>query len=257
MRTWWVVPVTEVGRGTLAPAALGLSLLSLVACGGEAEHGSRATGASGSEATAGSGARSSGDGGSEATAGSGSRTSGGASPAGGASASGAGAATATGGSFTEFTSNFEMAEPLQGIGLWMGLGDELPLGTPPVAHDGMALHLVGDSEMGLDVFYHVPLPVERFASEVKFSAYSETVSALTIGVAGPEPTYFSDRAAGVPWPEQTFQVGPKWRSYSFSLDELSPPPPHEETFGAVHLVVQPGVHYDLWIDDFTLVARSR
>lgn len=157
----------------------------------------------------------------------------------------------------EITTNFETTEPLQGIGLWMGLGDELPVEVPPVAHDGSALHLVGDSESGLDVFFHTPLPVERIASEVRFSAYSEDATELTVGIAGPNPTYFTDRANDVAWPEEAFQVGSKWKSFSFSLDDLSPTPPHEEMFGAVHFVVQPGVHYDLWIDDFTLVSRFR
>ena len=226
---------------------LGLSLL-VAACGGEAQRGARPTGASGSEPTGVSGSRSSGEAGS--SAGGASSSSGGA-----ASATGGGAAGETGGGSNELTTTFEMADPYQGIGLWMGLGDELPLGTPPVAHDGTALHLVGDSELGLDVFFHVAFPVERFTSEVKFSAYSEQVNALTVGIAGPNPTYFSDHAEGIAWPEQAFKVGPKWKTFSFSLDELNPPPPHEEMFGAVHFVVQPGVHYDLWIDDFTLVSR--
>jgi hypothetical protein len=198
----------------------------VAACGGDAEHRSRATGASGSDA-------------------------------GGTSASGGSAGAEAAGGFPEFTSSFDTTEPLVGIGLWMGLGEQLPIEMPPVEHDGTALHLVGDAGMGLDVFFHTPLPVERLASEVKFSAYSPEGDAITVGIAGPNPTYFSDHEAGVAWPEKAFEVGSQWRSFSFSLDELSPTPPHEEMFGAVHFVVQPGVPYDFWIDDFTLVSRSR
>jgi len=209
---------------------LGLSLL-MAACGGEAERGSLAVGGAASS------------------------VGGAPSSAGGVAASRGGESTETGGDFTELTSTFDTAQPLQNVGLWMGLGEELPIGEPPAAYDGTALHLVGDSGTGLDVFFHTPLPVERIAREVKFSAYSSQAMALTVGIAGAEPTYFSDHAADTPWPERAFGVGAKWRSFSFSLDGLSPAPPHEEMFGAVHLVVQPGVHYDFWIDDFTLVSR--
>lgn len=232
---------------------LGLSLM-VAACGGEAEHGSRARGDAGSAAGGGGSAV----GGAGSMAGeANSAAGGGGSAAGGSSTVGGEGGAETDGAVHEFTSDFETTQPQQSIGLWMGLGDPLPIAMPPVAHDGAALHLVGDSGMGLDVFFHTPLPVERIASEVRFSAYSPEASTLTVGIAGPDATYFSDHEAGVAWPETAFQVGAKWKNYSFSLDELSPTPPHEETFGAVHFVVPPGVHYDFWIDDFTLVSRSR
>lgn len=205
----------------------GVSLI-MAACGGEAGHGSPTVGG---PSAAGEGTGRGGGGGASGT-------------------------PAVAGNH-ELTTHFEDARPLQGIGLWMGLGEPLPVELPPVTHDGKALHLVGDSGAGLDVFFHTPLPVERFASEVRLVAYSAEESTITLAVAGPSPTYFSDQAAGVAWPEKALELGATWQSFSFSLDELSPTPPHEEMFGAVHLVVPPGVHFDFWIDDFTLVSRSR
>src|SRR6478735_8756256 len=136
---------------------LGLSLL-MAACGGEAERGSHAVGGAASS------------------------VGGAAWSAGGVAASRGGESNETGGDFQELTSTFDTAQPLQNVGLWMGLGEELPIGEPPVAYDGTALHLVGDSGTGLDVFFHTPLPVERIAREVKFSAYSSQAMALTVGI---------------------------------------------------------------------------
>jgi len=231
-------PVWQVKEMRWRFGLVGLSLV-LVACGGEATHGAPAAGGQDSAAAAGSAA-----GGTSSFAG---RTSTGDGDAG---------AEAAGG-FPEFTSSFDTTQPQTGIGLWMGMGETLPVEKPPLAHDGTALHLVGDSGTGLDVFYHTPLPVESIAREVKFSAYSEEGDAITLGIAGPEATYFADQASGVAWPQQAFQLGARWKSYRISLDELSPAPPHEEMFGAVHIVVQPGTHYDFWIDDFALVSRTR
>lgn len=242
MRQRLEIPVTEVRRCAREGGwLLGLSLL-LAACGGEARHGSRGSSEAGSTAS-----------GAAPTTGGQSSAAGGRESAGGASANGG---EATGG-VPEFKSSFETTQAIDGIGLWMGLGEQLPVELPPVAHDGTALHLVGDSGDGLDVFFHTALPIEGFAREVKFVAYSEEMDVLTVGIAGPSVTYFSDRAAGIPWPETEFQLGAKWKGYSFSLEDLSPAPPHEEMFGAVHFVVQPGEHYDFWIDDFTLVSRYR
>jgi hypothetical protein len=224
---------------------VGLALL-LAACGGEAKHASRAAGGTDSVAA----------GGTDSVAGGTDSVAGGTdSAAGRAGDDGAGGDGA--GGYNEFSTSFETAQPQQSLGLWMGLGEELPVELPPLPHDGTALHLVGNSGTGLDVFFHTPLPVERVAREVRFSAYSEQGDAVTVGIAGPSPTYFSDLASGVSWPERVFQVGSKWETFSLSLDDLNPPPPHEEMFGAVHFVVQPHVDYDFWIDDFTLVSRTR
>jgi hypothetical protein len=234
MQQWLDIQLTEVGRrmrakGMLSGVLFSLSL-ALSACGGEAQHGPSAT------AGAGSGA-------------------GGSSNGAGATGSGG---TEASGAFPEFKTNFETTQPQQGIGLWMGLGEQLPVGMPPVAHDGTALHLMGDSgTAGLDVFFHTPAPVETLAKEVSFWAYSEKASSLTIGIAGPEATYFTDHIDGIPWPEQTFELGAEWKRISFPLDELSVTPPHEKPYGAVHFVVPPGMQYDFWIDDFTLSSTPR
>jgi hypothetical protein len=227
MQQWLDIHSTEAGRMRERCWFVGLALIA-VACGGEAEHNAPVA----AGAVSGSG--------------------GAAGVVGTMGGSGAEASVTV----TEWATNFETTQAQQGIGLWMGLGDPLPVGTPPVPHDGSALHLVGDSGMGLDVFFHTGIPIERIAGEVRFSAYAEKINSFTVGIAGPEPSYFSDHAAGIPWPETTFEVGSKWKTCSFPLEDLSVTPPHEEPFGAVHFVVQPGVHYDFWIDDFTLVGHS-
>ena len=152
---------------------------------------------------------------------------------------------------------FETAEVYVSIGLWMGFpGDKLPIGTPATPHDGSALHLVGTTDdAGLDVFFHTGTPVERIWSGVRFWTQSDAPGALlTVAVAGPEPSYFTDRARGLAWPERVIKVGSDWREVvvdfkdlGVDADHLSP---HSEIFGAFHFIIEPNTKYDLWIDDF-------
>ncbi len=152
---------------------------------------------------------------------------------------------------------FETSDRMASIGLWMGFdGDTLPIGTPAVPHDGSALHLAGKtSEKGLDVFFHTGIPVERIWSSLRFWSQSDLpTSRLIVAVAGPEPSYFSDRAMGIAWPQQLVTVGPEWRESVISFSALGIGPnhlsPHSENFGAVHFIIEPNTDYDLWIDDF-------
>jgi hypothetical protein len=152
---------------------------------------------------------------------------------------------------------FESASLMASIGLWMGFdGDRLPIARPSVPHDGSALHLAGKTDdKGLDVFFHTGIPAERIWSSVRFWAQSDLPgSHLIVAVAGPEPSYFADRAQGIAWPQQLVMVGPEWRESVVDFSALGIGPdqlsPHSENFGAVHFIIEPNTEYDLWIDDF-------
>jgi hypothetical protein len=153
--------------------------------------------------------------------------------------------------------SFESASRMASIGLWMGFdGDTLPIDMPKVPHDGNALHLAGKTdEKGLDVFFHTGIPVERIWSSVRFWAQSDLPNAhLIVAIAGPEPSYFADRAQGIAWPQQLVPVGPQWVETVIDFSALGIGPdrlsPHSEYFGAVHFIIEPNTEYDLWIDDF-------
>ncbi len=183
-------------------------------------------------------------------------------PGGGAGAmpgtAGEGATASSGGAAPVMTlDSFETTDAYVSIGLWMGFpGDKLPIGTPAVAHDGSALHLVGTTtDAGLDVFFHTGSPVERIWSGVRFWIQSdEPGSRLTVAVAGPEPSYFADRARGLAWPELTLNPTSEWKEVVVDFKDLGVDPdhlsPHSETFGAFHFIIEPNTKYDLWIDDF-------
>lgn len=177
---------------------------------------------------------------------------------GGQSGSG-GDATAgtTSGAGPSASNSFDSPDTLAGIGLWMELGSSLPIGDPPQPHDGPALHLVGDSGAGLDFFFHTAFPVEKYFSRVGFWAQSDLPdSALMIAVAGPEPSYFKDRALGSPWPARVVNLSSDWQSVDVPFSSLgidkAHPGVHEGPFGAVHFIIEPNTHYDFWIDDFEL-----
>ena len=177
-------------------------------------------------------------------------------PAGGTTAqvsAGDGATVASGGQPAVMTvDTFDTAAALVGPGLWMGFPDDkLPIGTPPSPHDGSALHLVGTtSDDGLDVFFHTPLPIERMWSSVRFWTQSDEANAfLTVAVAGPEPSYFKDRARGVAWPQRRIALSNDWQEIVFHVDTKHVSP-HAEMFGAFHFIIEPNTKYDLWIDDF-------
>lgn len=153
--------------------------------------------------------------------------------------------------------SFETPSRMASIGLWMGFaGDTLPIGMPKVPHDGSALHLVGKTdEGGLDVFFHTGIPVERIWSSVRFWAQSDLPNArLIVAIAGPESSYFQDRAQGIAWPQQLVSVGPQWFETVIDFSALGIGPdhlsPHSEYYGAVHFIIEPNTEYDLWIDDF-------
>lgn len=153
--------------------------------------------------------------------------------------------------------SFETGDRFVSIGLWMGFPDgTLPIGTPPNPHDGSALHLVGKTnEDGLDVFFHTGIPVERIWSSVRFWTQSDLPSSfLTVAIAGPEQSYFTDRAQGLAWPQQLVRLGSDWQEVVVDFKALHLDPdhlsPHSENFGAVHFIIEPDTHYDLWIDDF-------
>lgn len=179
---------------------------------------------------------------------------------GGASGSatlGAGTAGITGGVASTNIDSFETADLFVSIGLWMGFpGNTLPIGMPPTPHDGSALHLSGETDAaGLDVFFHTAQPVERIWSSVRFWIQSDLPgSELTVAVAGPEPSYFSDRALGVAWPERTIAPSRDWREVTVKFADMGIGPnrlsPHSEMFGAVHFLIEPQTKYDLWIDEF-------
>lgn len=153
--------------------------------------------------------------------------------------------------------SFETGDTMVSIGLWMGFeGNSLPIGTPPLPHDGSALHLMGTTDAaGLDVFFHTPLPVERIWTSVRFWTQSDQPgSSLTVAVAGPEKSYFTDRANGLLWPQRTVEPSASWqevvvdfKDLGIDADHLSP---HSGPWGAVHFIIEPNTSYDLWIDDF-------
>jgi hypothetical protein len=222
--------------------ATGVLICLLSGCGGSTSH-------SGNEGSPGSGDTG------------GDRASGGVSASGGAltgsSGAGATAATDAGGAPDQTLDAFDSPNRQSSLGLWMGFpGDSVPIGMPSVPHDGSALHLVGKTDdAGLDVFFHTPLAVEKMFQGVRFWAQSELVgSKLTVAVAGPEPSYFTDRAQGVLWPQRVITLSRAWqevvvdfRDWGLDPDHLSP---HSEYYGAFHFVIEPNTAYDLWIDDF-------
>ncbi len=202
-------------------SALGM----LVGCGGTTDH-NRSNGAGGSENTAGG------------TTAQGS--------------AGDGATVASGGQAALMTLDaFDTAAVFVSLGLWMGFRDDkLPIDTPPNPHDGSALHLVGTTNAdGLDVYFHTGIPIERIFSSVRFWTQSnEPNASLTVAVAGPEPSYFKDRAQGVAWPERRIALSSAWQEVVFQVDTKHVSP-HEEFFGAFHFIIEPNTKYDLWIDD--------
>ncbi|HVY25917.1 MAG TPA: hypothetical protein VHB79_05170 [Polyangiaceae bacterium] len=152
---------------------------------------------------------------------------------------------------------FATSSPMASIGLWMGFdGNMLPVGIPSVPHDGSALHLSGKThETGIDYFFHTGIPVERIWSSVRFWSQSDLPGTrLIVAIAGPEPSYFTDRAQGIAWPQELVMVGPEWRESVIDFSALGIGPdalsPHSEQFGAVHFIIEPNTAYDLWLDDF-------
>jgi hypothetical protein len=176
----------------------------------------------------------------------------------GTSGAGATAASDSAGAPAVMTlDSFETSNSFVSIGLWMGFPDDtVPIGTPRVPHDGSALHLVGTTDdAGLDVFFHTGSPVERIWSGVGFWTQSDKAgSKLTVAVAGPEPSYFTDRAQGLAWPERVITLSRAWQEVVVDFRDLGIGPehlsPHSETFGAFHFIIEPNTDYDLWIDDF-------
>lgn len=158
--------------------------------------------------------------------------------------------------------SFESPDTYVSPGLWMGFaGDTLPIGTPTLPHDGKALHLQGvTDDRGLDVFFHVAFPIEQSWKSVRFWAESDLVgSRLTVAIAGPEPSYFSDRAQGIAWPERTLTLSNRWQEVVVDFAELGATPdhlsPHSGPFGAFHFIIEPNTTYDLWLDDFAGQSR--
>ncbi|MES1188440.1 MAG: hypothetical protein ABUL60_31785 [Myxococcales bacterium] len=170
----------------------------------------------------------------------------------GTAASGSGGAPET-----RTLDGFESSSTHAAFGLWMGFpNDVLPVGMPPSPHDGSALHLVGTTDdAGLDVFFHTPLAVEKIFRSVRFWVASPNAgSHLTVAVAGPDASYFSDRAQGIQWPERMLTLAPTWQEVVVDLRDWGLDPehlsPHSEYYGAFHFIVEPNTDYDLWIDDF-------
>ncbi len=227
----------------LVVACLG-ALGVLIGCGGTTDHNGAHADSGGSTNSSGGSTNSSG--GSSATSG-----------------STAEAATNTGGVAPVMTlDSFETNEVYVSVGLWMGFpGNKLPIGAPATAHNGSALHLVGTTnDDGLDVFFHTGIPVERIWRGVRFWTQSdEPNSSLTVAVAGPEPSYFKDRAQGIAWPEQLVVPTKSWQEVVVDFKDLGVDAehlsPHSEQFGAFHFIIEPNTKYDLWIDDF--VGQSR
>lgn len=196
----------------------------------------------------------------EGSAGSGNPTNGGTATGGTVhGTSGAGtAATNAGGAPLDWTlSTFETPDTFVSIGLWMGFPDDrLPIDMPKVPHDGSALHLVGTTDdAGLDVFFHTGSSVETIWSGVRFWTQSDQAgSKLTVAVAGPEPSYFKDRAQGLAWPQRLVTLSPAWQEVVVDFKDLGVDrqhlSPHSEMFGAFHFIIEPNTDYDLWIDDF-------
>lgn len=159
---------------------------------------------------------------------------------------------------------FESSSLMSGPGLWMGFPEQsLPTATPPVPHDGEALHLVGKTdEAGLDVFFHTGIPVESIWKAVRFWTASEVPQArLIVAIAGPEPSYFDDQARGMPWPATVVFPTPAWQQVTIDFGAFGYDPehlsPHSGPFGAVHFIIEPNTVYDLWIDDFVGQPRYR
>ena len=188
------------------------------------------------------------------------------SNAGGASSAIAGRSGVTAGAAGEapylVVDSFESPNTYVSPGLWMGFaGDTLPIGTPPLPHDGQALHLKGvTDDRGLDVFFHVALPIEQLWKSVRFWTESDLAgSQLTVAIAGPEPSYFSDRAQGIAWPARTLALSNRWQQVVVDFAELGADPdhlsPHSGPFGAFHFIIEPNTPYDLWIDDFAGQSR--
>ena len=204
---------------------------------------------------------------SNATRGGSSNSGGGAANVGGATSSGAtnsGAATsAAGQGVTTAVDAFDTADTGATLGLWMGFPTNmLPIDMPPEAHDGPALHLVGETgPEGLDVYYHTPLPLEKLYTGMRFWTMSEDAgSRLTVAVAGPQETYFEDRAQGLPWPERVITLSSAWQELVVNFTDLEPSvdadhlSPHSEMYGAFHFIIEPNTKYDLWIDDLVGVG---
>lgn len=210
----------------------------LVACGGSTNHNADDGSAGSSTERGGS-------------------TSGGASTAGGDTGTAA-ASGSSGAPAERLLDGFEDPSTHASFGLWMGFsGDVLPLGTPPVPHDGSALHLVGTTDdSGLDVFFHTPLAMEKLFRSVRFWVQSNRPgSHLTVAVAGPDASFFSDRAQGLLWPEQVLTLSASWQKVVIDFQDWGLDPdhlsPHSENYGAFHFIVEPNTDYDLWIDDFS------
>jgi hypothetical protein len=190
-------------------------------------------------------------------------------PAGGSSttsgtAGASGVAGAGGAAPIMTVDSFDTADLFVSIGLWMEFPDDkLPIGTPPSAHDGSALHLVGTTTAdGLDVYFHTAAPVETIWSGVRFWTQSDAPdSFLTVAVAGPEPSYFKDRAQGLAWPERVVTLSPDWQEIVVNFADLGVDrehiSPHSGPFGAFHFIIEPDTQYDLWIDDFGGQPLSR
>lgn len=200
--------------------------------------------------------RNQGSGGADSTAGAAGTASGVRNSAGATSgASGEGAA---GGAAPVMTlDSFDTTDVYVSIGRWMEFTDDkVPIGTPPVPHDGTAMHLVGMTDgQGLDVFFHTGIPVEKIWSGVRFWTQSDAPdSSLTVAVAGPEPSYFQDRAQGLAWPQRVIPLSFDWQEIVVNFADLGVDPehlsPHSEHFGAFHFIIEPNTQYDLWIDDF-------
>lgn len=218
---------------------LSMASALLLGCGGSTNHNAN-EGAAGARNTASGGSSS--DGGLSGSASAGTAT------------------TDTGGAPPDWAlDSFETPDAMASIGLWMGLpGSEknLPIGTPTVPHEGSALHLAGvTDDAGLDVFFHTGQPFERIFGGVRFWTQSDQPgSKLTIAVAGPQASYFTDRAQNLHWPARVVALSAKWQEVVIDFDDwgvdsehLSP---HSETFGAFHFIIEPNTTYDLWIDDF-------
>jgi hypothetical protein len=177
-------------------------------------------------------------------------------------AGGAGVAGVAGEAPFVLVDAFETPDTFVSPGLWMGFaGNTLPIGTPALPHDGQALHLKGvTDDRGLDVFFHVAWPVEKLWKSVRFWTESDLVgSQLTVAIAGPEPSYFSDRAQGIAWPERTLTLSNSWQQVVVDIAALGADPehlsPHSGPFGAFHFIIEPSTTYDLWIDDFAGQSR--
>ena len=142
------------------------------------------------------------------------------------------------------------------LGVWMELGDPLPVALPAQPFDGPALHFSGPPNPdGMDVFFHVALPFEKISRAVSVEASSALPGAtLTLAIGGPSPGYLESQSSSQPWAHREFALDDSWQALELDFAALGIGPDHlsdatDEHYGALHFVIPPNTAYDVWLDN--------